>query len=162
MDNLIYILAIIAWVAYAFYKNTKKVKQNIPGKSTGTGEQSTSKPDFKTLLEEMLLGEEATLAKGPAAPTASPQKQYEFGTYDDVLEKIPNQNYETYENQSLEDIVSLEVQDPERSVMYNYDEAAPKDSPVYAGEKQAEEGYREVFDLRKAVIYSAVLNRPYA
>lgn len=160
MDDLIYILALVAWVAYAFYKNSKKVKQNIPGREPEHTANDPQRPDFKSILEEMLLGQETTA--GPARPGGMTERRQEYTGYEDSLETIPTGSYETYEKQSLDDTVSMEVLDPERNVMYNYDETAKEASPVYSEENATEESYREVFNLRRAVIYSAVLNRPYA
>jgi hypothetical protein len=160
MDDLIYILALVAWVGYAFYKNSKKVKKNMPGRQEA--ESAPQKPDFRTLLEEMLMGEEARQAPWTEQQPPVTKGAYEYGNYEDVLEKIPEGPYETFENQSLETVESLEVADPERAVMYNYNESLQQMSPIYADTGTEEGRVREAFDLRKAVIYSAVLNRPYA
>lgn len=149
MDELIYIALLVAWVAYSIYnaKQKKKQKELKPAPDTDSQPQyepeQAEKPQ-RSILEE-LFGE---------------------GQFDN-----PQETYEE-ERTQMEEI-------PERPLAHAYNEPVTvktvEDTPVTASGIAAEQKtisdepspydtvitHRSDFDLRRAVIYSIILERRY-
>ncbi|HOH99862.1 MAG TPA: hypothetical protein PLE85_04915 [Bacteroidales bacterium] len=160
MEDFLYILAIIAWVVYSFYKNSQKVKKNRPATRRPVEETPEEKRDFRSILEEILGQEEESIpeyqAEAPAparevykpmeyTPSQQPQQEFQYQqtykTLDDLYEEsgmMPSQMQVSLEdmdnNQRIQAVSSLEEK---------------KETPRWKA------------DIRTAIILSEILNRPY-
>jgi hypothetical protein len=174
MDDLIYFLLVIGWLAFSFYqqaakkkkaqmKNTREEYDNsesypyeVEHEYETQEEERKPQPDFKQLLEEMLMGKEAQAAK----PTSEYDQQEDF----DRKEKKEVNIYQQYLEEEVADgpFISqekIESLEERRAALENEMVVAEKD------DDDSESIYQDRdidFDLRKAVIYSEILNRRYA
>ncbi len=172
MDDFIYFLLVIGWLGYSFYKQSEKKKRqqaarNIEQQAGTMPEQSTpvftereesaevpSQPDFRKTIEEFLLGEEQTLEQ---IPQNGPQS----------LEVIPEpavsdeNRYQKYSN-----VETSQQSAWQQQIIVTDDKEAYRTGDANAACAFIEEEDRadlwEGFNLRKAVIYSEILNRKYA
>ena len=149
MDELIYILVLVAWVAYSIFNAKQKKKQKEqqaksapkPQPQYETSEPQKPKPSvledlfgeefFEELPddEEEISYKEAVPAKEPVVTSYQPQ----------ASEKSYEERYKTA-SQLIQEMKDEEME----TIMEAGDEMPEKD-----------------FDLRKAVIYSTILERPY-
>lgn len=148
MEELIYIIIGIAWVAYSFYKkNLKNNQANTPKVSpveTNYDKSNTTKEDdeyviddfFSNFFKEDRLESETNFSEDS---TLNQQESTIFDYSDD--EKTPTKKDFSEEGRS-----SI------RSITHDEDDIYDED---------VEEDLYENFDLRKAVIYSEYLNRKY-
>ena len=154
MDDLIYILLGIVWIIYAAYRASQKQKKK--GSAMKPSEPSSpAVPDERTrpldTIFREILGEGESLEQVSFPEYESydeivmkeleKEKQL-FGKPKTILETIPTEEgISAFDSKHDEDIGSLMTADE--------DHAYPADR----GEN--------LFDLRKAVIYAEILNRPY-
>lgn len=152
MEDYLYIIIGIAWVAYSIYnsrqKALKKQAQRRPG---GEPSQSTTLPGGggKTLFEDILrelTGEPAPVA--PATQPANPAKYPPYGEF--------QQTNDTYKSSPVQSNYSLPVSE------------YVKKEPTLANKTHSvnrqlikNEGLARKFNLREAVIFSELLNRKY-
>lgn len=151
MDDLIYILVGIAWVAYSIYSARQKKKMKEERERTVPQAEPAYEPEpatsptrsiFEEIFKEAGLEEfdneleeivKPVAAKIPATP--------QYFTYEDTNVEI----------KAAEDLIIKE---------------APAFSEHFIAEnvpyhEMKEKTHSNIFDLRKAVIYSAILERPY-
>ena len=144
MDDLIYVIALIAWVAFAFYRKSQK-KSNA---SQGPGPRPQTRRETGALptLEEILLGRQPEPEPVPAAV-------WEEGTSPELSETSFEREY------NLRGITSIEELDKTMTVT----QTEPKETIKSEEETVAFDmrGSMAHIDLRQAVIYSEILNRPY-
>ena len=154
MDDLIYILLGIAWIIYAAYRVNQKQKKRPPAQSQSQSEpQNTyeqSPRPIETIFRE-ILGEDESL-----------ERQFipESESYDEVVVRELEQEKKLYSRPKT----SLESIPLEEGVSaFDYSKGYPKQQMIFSEEDSSAAIPREYyhFDLRKAVIYSAILNRPY-
>ena len=149
MEDLIYLILLIAWAAFALYRRSQKKNATIRKAPA----QPEPEQDFKPLptLQEILFGEEESGKPGPAPRPVTWQDEGKYSP--EPLETDFEREYKTMGITSVEgsgkatrsmDIQRTKIQKDEIS-----DEIAKGDNR------------EEVFDLRQAVIYSEILNRPY-
>jgi hypothetical protein len=174
MDDLIYFLLVIGWLAFSFYQQAAKKKkaqsknsaeeydnsESYPYESEheyeSQEEEQKPQPDFKQMLEEILMGKEAQAEK--PAPAFDQQKDL------DIKEKKAVNKYQQYLEEEVSDgpFISqekIESLEERRAALENEMVVAEKD------DDDSESFYQDRdidFDLRKAVIYSEILNRRYA
>jgi hypothetical protein len=148
MDELIYILVLVAWVAYSIFNAKQKKKQKE--------QQAKSAPKPQ-----------------PQYETAEPQKPKRS-----VLEDLFGEEF--FEELQVEEEVSYKKEVPVKEpALTSYQPQAPEkpDEEVYKSASQliremkdeemesitvdGDENPVKGFDLRKAVIYSTILERPY-
>jgi hypothetical protein len=151
MDDFIYLIVLIAWVVFTFYRKSQK-------KSEAARQARQQQPDphggpasFPT-LEEILLGKEPVPEEEPEPlPAAGPL------TTDGAPPVLKETSFEREYN--LRGITSIEEMDKpftmekSRQVILQEEEVLLED--------YKEEEWRARVDLRQAVIYSEILNRPY-
>jgi hypothetical protein len=146
MDDIIYILIGIAWIVYAAYRANKKQKKPQPARQEATPERP--KP-FRTILQEMMQEdsqEDYTPESESYDERAIEESQRQKTLYAQptpILETIPS-----------EEGISAFDYGKKGPFGFSYDSSEEEDT-----EKLYAEGFR--FDIRKAIIYSAILNRPY-
>jgi len=144
MDEYIYILLAIAWVIFSLYKKgSKQQKQKEQAAREAQDNAEQAEPSTtKSMLEQLILGEEF---KQPvtAKPVTEAPEIYETYDYDAIQKE---------EAESLEDDV------PDYSDMNKPQIFVPgKTDNSYALKKKR----KREFDLKQAVIYSTILDRPY-
>jgi hypothetical protein len=148
MDDLIYVLALIAWVIFAFYRKSQKKS----GAARETQQQQKPRGEAFPLptLEEILLGKEEYHQPEPEPVTAPV-------TTDGMSPVLKETSFEREYN--LRGITSIEEMDKSFTVAEKViPDAEEKEENSYR--KQMRE-YLADFDGRQAVIYSEILNRPY-
>lgn len=130
MDDILYILIGIGWVAFGLYKNyQKQLAKNQ--KSVNTNETTNSQPSkIKDIFEQL----------------------------------FPTEETNVYESESQEfiynDIVNLEEPFLKKEII----KEETKNENIKNVEIKVEKGnaIQTEFDLRNAVIYSMILERPYS
>jgi hypothetical protein len=177
MDDLIYFLLVIGWLAFSFYQQAaKKKKQAEQMRRTaeegyddndadryetdreyeGPETNASPQPDFKKVLEDLLMGNEIEIPETKPATASQKQEQAdrkaeeEVNVYQKYLQKeVSSGPFITSDN-----IESLEER---RAALEN-------EMVVSENVNQEVDDYEQGidFDLRKAVIYSEILNRRYA
>lgn len=150
MEDLIYFILLIAWVVYAFYRRSQKKSARAAGPVSGREPEGDSRP--QPTLEDILFGEEEEI------PSAKP---YRGKTpWIDEGEYTPQPVETSFEREyNLRGISSVE----ERIVSAKSNEIRLSDlkNDEISEHEHMKETDHEIFDPRKAVIYSEILNRPY-
>jgi hypothetical protein len=158
MENLIYILIGIAWVAYSLYSARQKAiqKQSAgmpprgPSQSSPLpipGNQGQGKSLFDDILRELT---------GELKPIQQPVSQPVIPVKQKPVEKdvsLLNQKYEGYSGYKF--ITNVNTDFPRN----NEDDA--RNSKKQEDQSIKEVGISRGFNLREAVIYSELLNRKY-
>ncbi len=186
MDDLIYFLFLIAWLAFSFYQQSAKKKkkqeqmraerereqqeENFEGYEQGNLSEESQpveavsreqKPerDFKKTLEEILLGEEFSAEISPEPEQSRPQPRTDQALPDQGFEFRKNDYQKYYDDEMLEG--SLE--DMEKKPQKLEDTIKEREEDMVLLEDHGEEDNYEKsdFDLRKAIIYSEIINRRY-
>lgn len=178
MDDFLYVLLVIGWLAFSFYqqsaKKKKKAEQQRQAAMMQQAEQDDGaswheeseepaqsvKPDFKSALEEILLGTQLnTLADTPAetatkAPEekepARPYRKY----YDSEIREEPEWSEDRLESPALAPMASRHKN--------NLPPGQPEPDLEKSETSTTDESTRAYyFDLRRAMIYSEILNAKY-
>ncbi len=149
MEDYIYlILVAVAWVVGAIYKASQRRKKKSAPLSTPVDNEEHSpvvnkQKDFKSILEEVLLGEEF------------------------------KQDTQVVDYEEQEEISVLKLKDDKKNSPIDNKQFRNRNmqigNRIISEDIQKKKEYNEIddikdidFDLRKAVIYSEILNRPYA
>jgi hypothetical protein len=148
MDDFIYLIALIAWVVFAFYRKSQKKSEAARQAQREFKPQSEADP--MSTLEEILLGKE---------PSYEPEPVTEPRTY--TTDGIPPVLSETaFEKEyNLKGITSIEEMD--KPLIAKRTKHTEIQEDEISQEKDVIEDWRAGVDLRQAVIYSEILNRPY-
>ncbi len=152
MEDFLYIIIGIAWVAYSIYssrqKALKKQAQTRPG---GEPSQSTTLPGSgaKTLFEDILR--ELSGEPAPAAPATKPANTAKYPTYEEY-----QQTNDTYKSSTIQPNIRESIAD------YTRKEPATA-IKTHSDNKQLtkNESLARKFNIREAVIFSELLNRKY-
>jgi hypothetical protein len=148
MDNIFYLIILIAWVAFAFYRKTQK-KASASHETERKAQPSGGPIPFPT-LEEILLGKEPVAEVEPV-PVPEP-----FST-DGRAHVLSETTFE--KEYKLRGIESIEEMD-KPFYMPKSEDVDIQEDEILLGNNAIEEWKARV-DLRQAVIYSEILNRPY-
>jgi hypothetical protein len=148
MEDYIYIVALIAWVAFSFYRKQQKKAEADRKVQRPSTPQSASGPIPR--WQEILLGEEAFPVIEPA-PASSPAMT------DGMSPVLQETSFEREYN--LRGIQSIEEMDKQFR-MADFEQPETRKVDV-SNEDQEREEWLVKIDLRRAVIYSEILNRPY-
>lgn len=145
--DLVYFLLIIFGIVVSVISNINKAKKNRP-KTTTAAPQQPAEPEYeeaerevdvKSIFEE-IIGQAQQQQQAPPPPVAEPVSSVE------ELEKEP------FSRDSIEDLSEEEL----RKEHFHMDEPEIYDESETNGKPQ---GY---FDLKQAIIYDAIMNRPYS
>jgi hypothetical protein len=147
MEDYIYLLALIAWALFAFYRKSQKKRVN-KGEMTGMPPRQGRTTGLPT-LEEILLGEEPVI---PEPATASAPAWTE-GMSPVLDETAFEKEYKKRGISSIEELDKPMNMAPQDLSEIQKSEIGSEDEGI--GERST------IIDLRKAVIYSEILNRPY-
>lgn len=157
MENLIYILIGIAWVAYSLYSARQKAIQKQAGLPPRGPSQSSPLPipgnqgDGKSLFDDILrefTGETKPVPQLASEPT-SPVKPKPAERNVSAL----NQKYEGYSGYKF--ITNVNTDFPRN------EEDDARNSKIHEGQVTKNKSLSTNFNLREAVIYSELLNRKY-
>lgn len=160
MDDLLYTLFVIAWIAYGIYKGVKKndkaKKKTIPAQEVAKSPQRESK--FESTIESV-FNEVFDLPSDKNDKIKHPYAE-------DIVEKQPEKApiYEKYAGNDVLD--SYKGSDNVKSV-FDKDSAASDTGKISNKnfdnqmEEDADEEKNTVFDLRQAIIHQVILERPY-
>lgn len=185
MDDFIYFLFLIAWLAFSFYQQSAKKKkrkaqmeaarqreqqrqEDLPQEERPVESQpieetpgrTQPQPDFRKTLEEILLGEEFKTeeASKPLEKNMPKQQEPHMAKVSDEADKNVFQKY--YDEEMLEG--SQEKLDEEPEKLEDKIEELEEEMVLQEGETAEETSEKAFFDLRKAVIYSEIINRRYS
>jgi len=152
MDNFIYILIAIFWVAFTIYRQAQKNQQQ-PQTDEKIPEQQQA-TTFDEVIQEILRPRTIK----PIATADISMKENLYAADDDTL---------SLEDQTVPDTIDSEAQPIEGSNSLETAVEYKGYSPLAAMEEtEQEEVYAESildgFDPRKAIIYSIILNRSYS
>lgn len=141
MEDYIYILAGIAYLAYSFYSASKKKKENEARKAQA----------YESSQEEPV---------GNSDSDFDIEKLFGIENLKREIEDLP---YEMMEVEQEQEQVFEEKQEPVidemKPVKMKYTEDVKPQTEVILEEESIEE--QEQLDLRNAIIYSEILNPPY-
>jgi len=154
MEDYIYIIIGIIWLVFTVIKNNQKKaqqQQDVGQKPASSVPPIAEAKTFEDILTEIL---------NPVAPVPSPQmmtEPEEYYTEETISPEIVLEEART-EYQSLEEIFAAEAEErlASRSVA-----EMPEDSSKSILSEEKHDVLNRI-DLRKAVIYQAILERPYA
>jgi hypothetical protein len=148
MDDFIYLLALIAWVAFAFYRKSQKKSE------AARQPQRKYQPENDTLplptLEEILLGKEP-VPEVQSAPVPEPV------TTDGIPPVLRKTTFEEEYNR----IGITSVEEMEKPMLIRKVEQADLQEDEILLENDENEVWKARINLKQAVIYSEILNRPY-
>jgi hypothetical protein len=152
IEDYLYIVLGIVWIAYSIYKGTQKSRAKQT-KNDSSNQEPKKKSAFETFFDEILVEEKPT----PYAPEAEIQSSYETveektGAVDEALGQENIFSYDDYyEESNLPD--DIEVYDDKADIQIEKKQKA-KATPSSRIKKPR-------IDLRKAVVYSEILNKRY-
>jgi hypothetical protein len=152
MEDYLYIIIGIAWVAYSIYTSRQKaLKKQAQGRPSGEPSQSTPLPGGggKTLFEDIFR--ELTGEPAPAPPLTQPANPANYPPYEEFQQT--NDKYKSsYVTPNFKESVSdYSPKEPESALK------------THSVNKQVtkNESLARKFNLREAVIFSELLNRKY-
>lgn len=166
MEDYIYILIALLWIVFSVIKANKKKNAAVPDEVDEYDEFEESSQEqrstFDELLEEFLGEESSTKTRSKPAQT-EPQQ-----TVESIFDRDQPKTL-TPEIEEKEDIASEIDEDPlEPIYIMEGDEPITGQSLTQKTDTDDYDTSRiramqkKQFDLRKAVIYSSILHRPYA
>lgn len=159
IENIIYILAIIIWVVVGFIKKNKKKEARPATTMPPVGE--TQQPDISDVLEKIFgekpIGQKETRPEPVMVKKTEPKvKEFSAESLETITGTDSKQRSIKKENQSGKI-------HKERKTVF-----ASKEKPENhsASGEEAEQNTTGInipgqFDLRKAVVFSEILKRPY-
>lgn len=152
MEDYIYIIIGIAWVAYSIYTSRQKaLKKQAQGNTAGEPSQSTPLPGGgrKTLLEDIFR--ELTGELVPAPPVTQPANPANYPPYEEF-----QQTNDTYKSSSVQPNFRESTPDYTRNEPATVIKTHSDNKQVTKNESLARK-----FNIREAVIFSELLNRKY-
>lgn len=166
MEDYIYILIALLWIVFSVIKANKKKNAALPDEADEFEEFEESTQEqrstFDELLEEFLGEDSGTKSKSrpvQTEPQQTVESIFDFDQPKTFTPEIEEKDDITSEidEEPLEPVYIMEEDEPitgesltQKTDTDNYDT-----SRIRAMQKKQ-------FDLRKAVIYSSILHRPYA
>jgi len=148
MDDFIYIIALIAWVAFAFYRKSQKKSEAAKEARRMPQPDSESSP-FPT-FEEIILGKEPSPEPVPV-PVSRP-----FTTDGEAPELMETAFEREYNRRGI-----TSVEEMDKPFTLRKSKVADIQEDEILLESNVIEVMKARVDLRQAVIYSEILNRPY-
>jgi hypothetical protein len=147
MEDYIYLIALIAWVAFAFYRKSQKKAEAAQRGQPGPQPRDIPAP-FPTMQD--IFGEEPSIDVEPVpvtqtATTDGMAPEYEETAFEKEYKQRGIRSVEEVDNQYfIKNSESADLQEDE----------LPEENGMI-------KDWRARVDLRQAVIYSEILNRPY-
>jgi hypothetical protein len=150
-EDLLYVIAGLVWVAFSIYKGSQKQKKAKSGESNGVKKKST--------IEE-LLGEFLNVKEGDVAYSQADNDVAADNTFIDEVptEKkqfdTPQQKIFSYDDEFEEGNFS------EESRVYTPETEGEGKAAVENNRKSYRIKKKPRFNVRRAIVYSEILNRP--
>ena len=164
MDDIIYTLLIVAWVAYGIFSAVKKNKAK--GEIPTAQAKPQSKDTVESLLESLfeVSSPNPLVTHHPYSPIEYvdenqpiEEEEYRESDYLDVLPEMSTESkIDTY---SGTDNIQPAIVDDDVDEELEYDEI--KNSAIDNATLEDDESVLFTFDLRQAVISQVILERPY-
>ena len=151
MEDFIYILIGVIWLAASIYKATQKKKQKAQQQKpvTSTTPENTHRPETRNLLEELLGGQQVNIPEPAVIETEYSDPMFEeveankaSGSFQSEYTQLGHKGLEALSEEGVSSLGDIPFQD------------------VMKEQKKKTSGTVKI-DLRKAIIYSAILERPY-
>jgi len=147
MEDFIYLIALIAWVAFAFYRKSLKKAEAAKKEQQRPQPGDISSP-FPTMKD--IFGEEPSVEILPVPVTQT-------ATTDGMAPQLEETDFaKEYKRSGISSLEELDSPIKMEKVEY---------ADIQEDELSEENGimkdWRRRVDLRQAVIYSEILNRPY-
>lgn len=159
MDDFLYIIIGVLWVAYSLYSNKQKQDKKKAAREAQGGHTNQEPPPVRSLLEEILMGELKPVQRAPEIEAEEWEPEYVNTPEAASLETIKT------EAESLE-VISDEV--PANYFEKEYAGRKEEHSDNFRAEKETDDETEEKgseivgnFDIRVAVIYAEILNPRY-
>ncbi len=160
MDEFLYILFLVGWLVFTVYQQSQKKKRKKAARNLAIArseededdiqvqdssaphknvpaEEVRPKPEFRTALEEILLGEQVSLETIPREQVQTlaviPEKKF--------AERIKVQDYS-------KKLAESEIREVKEKIVFNEEDTY-------------EESVQHYFNLRNAVIYAEILRPKY-
>jgi len=147
MEDFIYLIALFAWVAFAFYRKSQKKSEAARREQPRPQPRDISSP-FPTMKD--IFGEETSIEVVPVPVTQT-------STTDGMAPKLEETAFEKeYKRRGISSIEEMDTP----FFMKKTEQADLQDDELFT-ENDKVEDWRARVDLRQAVIYSEILNRPY-
>lgn len=147
MDNFIYVIALFAWVAFAFYRKSQKKSEAARREPPRPQPRDIYSP-FPTMKD--IFGEEPSIEVVPVPVTQT-------STTDGIAPQLEETAFEKeYKRSGISSIEEMDTPFFMKKIEHTdlqEDELLTEYSMI--------EDWRARVDLRQAVIYSEILNRPY-
>jgi len=154
-EDIIYVVIGILWIAYSIYKGTQKSRaKNLRNDNTGKTTIEKKKSVFETFFDDILTEEKPTQF-APYQDNAEFAEEEKDETKEQAFNTTENENVFSYDDYYEEG----NFQEPE---IVNEKESAVKSIKEKDLLKDIRPQRKKPrIDLRKAVIYSEILNRRY-
>ena len=146
-EDIIYIVIGVAWIAYSIYKGTKKSKEGAAKRKSNSKPQEKKKSVFETFFDKILVEEKPV----PYEPVDDDVEIDDGGVSEKTVEKKVFSYDDYYEESNLQRVDSINEKSAASQSQRKRD---LKDTPSKKRKKPR-------IDLRKAVVYSEILNRRY-
>ena len=191
MDDIIYFLLLVGWLAFSFYQQNAKKKKKLEQmradearrRNGGDAEESDEmhmeqqresayrteaepKKDYKSTLEEWLLGEQTSLESIPETEAQSletiPEQPEIENRYDGFSGDQKLNVYQKYYDEEIAEQAAADFNLNPEKIENRIEEL--EEEMVLEENDRLENAVTEgetYFDLRKAVIYSEIINRRY-
>jgi hypothetical protein len=151
MDDFIYLLALIAWAVFAYYRRSQK-KAEEARRAAGRPTNRDTRP--VPTLEDILMGEDPETEPEPEpAPIPAPRRAYREPVMPDLRETEFEREY------NMRGITSIEELDKDLRTKPEKEKISVDPTPVQ--EVWTFDPAQIRNNLRQAVIYSEILRRPY-
>jgi len=150
MEEFIYIILGVLWLVASIYRATKKGKKPAgrPSSEKPHAQEESRMPDARSFIEELLGGQQVEVPE----PVSQEINSYNDDFQDKEVEPV-NSFQSEYSKYGLKGIEKLSGEGEHalgKIVFENHLKEVTKKKP----------GQNKI-DLRKAIIYSAILERPY-
>jgi len=159
MDDLIYILFGIAWIAVAIYRYNQKKKAGTSPQPQPYEEPEDEPKRFRDageILEELLLNNQAEPNPDPFYQELEPPTPKPIEEFQPAGDTYSFEN--EYDRLGIQSIEEVTLEPDIRTKEFD------ADSPILLEDITNEENRTEKpfhIDIKKAVIYSEILNRPH-
>ena len=160
IGDILYFLFIIGGIIYSFIKKSNSKKSESKNKSrnrTTTSSAASGKSSTNTVDDEIeqFLRSISGESKTTKAQTERAQEEAQFNDdleYDRESSSFQDHNLEELKEEQRQQFTKEEEKLLKKDISAN--------SPIYSGLDTQEQGRKSEFNLRKAVIYDAIMNRP--
>lgn len=161
IGDIIYFLFVIGGIVYSVVKksNSNKKKRNGNEPSRTTSSRNTSIDDDIEKFLRSISGETET--PKPAQATTSQYNSEESHSFFDQEEpELYNDDDQPTHQPNLYELKKQQAQNRTQKEKELLNKEISANSPIYSGDLSNQQDAKSEFNLRKAVIYDAIMNRP--